>query len=398
MSASPSFLIANTDKTIVLSLKKVVSKLFPEADIFIAENGIEAWNIVQQNEPLIVIADISMPHIDGLKLCNKIRNNKNYDKIYYIILSGDIDIIKRAEVIQAGADDFLTRPINSDEFETRIKLASRLSLIREELAESNKLVLELGEELEKDIQDMTKLAIKFLQARIPTSFEMLKRVAAASVWIAKQLNEFEKEEIRDIEIAAYLCQAGKVFLPDNLLKTPVHINGQPSHNLMYQVPVTGRDIISAVRRFKDSGMILYHLYENFDGSGFPDRIQSWQIPMGSRIIRVALDYEVLRDTSNKKPREILQLIQNESKRLYDHRIVVLMEHYIKSIVKEEYDESETAVQLHELKDGMLLTRDIITNSGLKLLPAGATLRDKIIEKILSINTSDPILGNIYVKK
>lgn len=398
MSAAPSFLIANNDKTIILALKKIVSKLFPESGIFLAENGLEAWNVIQQDEPSIVISDISLPHIDGLKLCNKIRSNKNYDRIYFIIVSSDIDSIKRAEVMQAGADDFLTKPVISDELESRIKLALRFSVMREELTESNKLVLELGEELEKDIQDMTKLAIKFLQARIPTSFEMLKRVAAASVWIAKQLNEFEKEEVRDIEIAAYLCLAGKVFLPDNLLKTPVHINGQPSHNLMYQVPVTARDIISAVRRFKDSGTILYHLYENFDGSGFPDRIQSWQIPMGSRIIRVALDYEVLRDTSSKKPREILQLIQNESKRLYDHRIVVLMEHYIKSIVKEEYDDRENAVQLHELRDGMLLTRDIITNSGLKLLPAGATLRDKIIEKILSINTSDPILGNIYVKK
>ena len=75
-----------------------------------------------------------------------------------------------------------------------------------------------------------------------------------------------------------------------------------------------------------------------------------------------------------------------------------MDHYIKSHEKEEYDPTEQAVQLSELKEGMILTRDIITDRGQKLLPAGAVLRLGAIEKIISHNSTDHILGHIHIRK
>ncbi len=398
MKKKVSILIADDDKDILLNLKKQISETFQDVEFLIASSGSEAWQLINQNHPMIVFADISMPEIDGLNLLKRVRSKEEFDDIYFIMLTADVDRQRRLEALHLGANDYLTKPVHDDELAARMKSAKRVIDMQLQIKEENELLMELAEELERDIQDMTKLSVKFLQVRIPSSFEMLKRVSEASVWIAKQLAEFETDEIRDIEIAAYLSQAGKIFLPDDMIDNPVQLYGQPTDKIMYQVPSTARDIVSSVRRFKDVGDILYHLYENFDGSGFPERIQSWQIPFGSRIIRAALDYEILRTYKNKKPREILEILKSEVKRLYDHRVVILMEHYVKSVIKEEYDPNETAVNLQNLAEGMIITRDIITNSGMKLMTTGNQLTEKNIERIININSADPILGSIYVRK
>lgn len=75
-----------------------------------------------------------------------------------------------------------------------------------------------------------------------------------------------------------------------------------------------------------------------------------------------------------------------------------MEHYIKTFEKSEQIDNEVALNIIDLQDAMKITRDIYTEKGLKLLPAGAVLSPGIIKKIILHNTTDPILGNIYVKR
>jgi hypothetical protein len=187
-------------------------------------------------------------------------------------------------------------------------------------------------------------------------------------------------------------------LPDDLLNLPVHQSGLVVHKLMYQVPVVASQLLSQIKIFTSASKILFHLYENLDGSGFPEKLRLWQIPLGSRIIRVVQDYEVIRQNSSKLPKEILSILKKDIRRLYDHRIVILLEQYIKTIVKEDYDPNETAIYLKDLKEGMFLTQDIITNVGLKLMSAGSRLTQHHIETIISHNTTDPVIGKIFVKK
>jgi len=164
------------------------------------------------------------------------------------------------------------------------------------------------------------------------------------------------------------------------------------------VPSAAREIVSGIRRFTEVGKILFSIYENFDGTGFPRQLQSWQIPFSSRIIRVAVDYEEIKERTGKRPADVIAILHNFANRLYDKRVVVLIEHYVLSHDKEAKVADEEAMLLSDLKDGMVLTRDIITEKGLKLLPAGAILRTPIILKIIAHNSTDPILGNVYVKR
>lgn len=398
MSSNISLLIADDEPAILMTLEKLVNKAFPKLTVYTASNGVDAWEIIRVKHPKIIISDLNMPHMDGMQLLIKVRSNDDYNGIFFILLTGNSDSGERIKALDKGADEFITKPVVSVALEARIKSALRIVELQNQMQEENKLLHELAEELEKDIQDMARLAVKFMQARIPASQEMLTRVASASVWIAKELGKFSSDEIRDMEIAAYLCQAGRMSLPDHLLKTPVMIDGKPTDHIMMQVPNAAKEIVSGVRRFQDVGKILYSLYENFDGSGFPGRLQSWQIPFASRIIRAVLDFEELKQRTGKRPIEVLNMIREAANRLYDHRVVVLLEHYVRSHDTDSKISNENAMLISDIKDGMVLSRDIITEKGLKLLPAGAVLRDNVIAKIIAHNSTDPILGSIYVKK
>lgn len=397
MSKPLSFLIVDDEETIIVSLNALIKKSFPQAVITKSYDGLEAFNLIKSQHPKIVISDYGLPKMNGLDLCRRVRADINLNDVYFIVVTANNDKNLKFEILEAGADDFLNKPFVTEELVARIRSASRYVRLQERLKEENKLLHDLANELEDSISDLRSLAYNLMHARIPNSINKMQKVAEICTWMAKQFNEFDETQISDIEIAASLCDCGKIILPDSMIKMPVVLDGQATHPLMHQVPVQSKEILSKVVRFKNSATFLYHVYENFDGTGFPDKLQSWQIPLASRIIRVASDYLDIMTYQKKSSKEALNLVSKGSKRFYDNRAVTLLEQYIATNSAKESGIKEQAVQLHELEDSMVLTRDIITNSGLKLIPSGATLRERTIKTIIAHNTTDPIIGDIYIK-
>ncbi len=392
-----TFLIIDDDDMTLMALKTLVNKNFLNSIVYSATDGNEGWDLIQRHHPSIVICDIEMPGINGMQLCKMIREHKELNDIYFVILTASHDKSQKIRALEDGADDFINKPVSSEELLARIRSASRLVGLNKQMKEEYSIINQLAEELENDITDMKTLAMNFQQARIPQSVEITEFVAKASVWIANTLGDIPGEEILDIELASHLCYTGRIFLPDNLLRTPIMQDGHVTNNLMYQVPVVARNIVSSIRRFKDSATILYHIYENFDGSGFPNKIKSWQIPVGARIIRVALDFEEIRTISKQPTKQIIDYLYRESKRLYDHKAVVLLEQYLAVTKTFSSGFNERALNLQELENGMVASRDIVTLNGLKLVSAGVVLHDDIIKKIISHSTNDPILGYVFVQ-
>lgn len=395
---TPSILIADDENTVLLTLKKMIKEEFSEVNVLLAKDGLEAWEQINYNKPSILISDISMPNIDGKQLLSKIRANKEFDNIYIIVLSANNETNLINEMLDRGADDFITKSTNHSTIRARIGAALRIVNLQSGLRNENDLLQALANELEGDIQDLTMLAVKFMQARIPSSFDTLTKVANASVWIAKEYQNYDQDTIRDIEIASYLSLSGRIFLPDSLLHEPLMVNGIVTNPILSQIPISGKDIIKSIKRFSSVADFIYHIYENFDGTGIPSKLQSWQIPFPSRIIRVVLDYYEYRQRSNKSPEAILDSLKSYSKRLYDHRVVVLLDHYVRSVSKEINNPNEKVLKIAELRPAMTLTRDVITDAGLKLIPTGAKLTQRSIEMIINHNANDPILGGIFVYK
>jgi len=96
-------------------------------EVMVASDGGEAWEIIQQPEsPNLIISDWMMPRMDGLALCREIRNMEKSEYIYFIILTTKGEKKDIIEGLEAGADDFLTKPFNPEELKYRIRIGERI--------------------------------------------------------------------------------------------------------------------------------------------------------------------------------------------------------------------------------------------------------------------------------
>ncbi|MFH1950953.1 MAG: diguanylate cyclase [Pseudomonadota bacterium] len=96
-------------------------------EVMVASDSGEAWEIIQQPEsPNLIISDWMMPRMDGLALCREIRNMEKSEYIYFIILTAKGEKKDIIEGLEAGADDFLTKPFNPEELKYRIRIGERI--------------------------------------------------------------------------------------------------------------------------------------------------------------------------------------------------------------------------------------------------------------------------------
>ena len=396
--AEINILLVDDDKGILFTLRKLIEKLFPKLKIFTAYDGKAALSVIEQENISIIVSDLNMPIVTGMDLLRYIRSNKDYDSLYFIMVTANNDAENRRIALNLGADEFLSKPILTEALETRLKSAVRIVKMQMQLRSENIYLQASADDLEEMVQGMIKLSLKFLHARIPDASQFSSKVAESAIWVAEKINRFSRKEIRELELAAYFSQCGRFSLPDTLIKLPVlNKNGDPSSPIMLTLPAASREIVGNIPRFENIGNIVFSIYENLDGSGFPSHLRAWQIPLASRIIRVCLDYEELRFYGKYSQEEALNIMRRTSMQNYDNRVFVLFENYLKDN-NEQTMSQEKMVTLSELLPNMIISRDIITYNGNKLISTGVKLTQSIIDKIIAISSADPILGGIYVKK
>lgn len=117
-----------------------------------AATGDEALQIAREDPPDLVLSDWMMPGMDGLELCQKIRALQGERYIYFILLTSKSEKGAVAQGLDVGADDFLTKPVNSGELVARINAGDRILKMERELKEKNRLVSSTLKEI-RDLYD-----------------------------------------------------------------------------------------------------------------------------------------------------------------------------------------------------------------------------------------------------
>jgi diguanylate cyclase (GGDEF)-like protein len=135
-------LIAEDQAPSAFYLRHTLEKMGHE--ITVAPDGEQAWRVLQSENPPLLISDWMMPLLDGPALCRRIRSN-SADRYTYIILLTSRDRKEdRLEGLRAGADDFLTKPPDSDELAVRLEIAERILKVHAQLARQNERLVELA--------------------------------------------------------------------------------------------------------------------------------------------------------------------------------------------------------------------------------------------------------------
>jgi len=288
-------------------------------ETLVANDGIEAWEIWKKERPKMVITDWMMPNMDGLELCRKVREAQGSQYIYVIMVTSKEDVNDLVMGMDAGADDFITKPFIKQELAVRIRAGERISgfetrdivifsLAR--LVESRDL--ETGQHLER-IRHYSKT------------------LTLAMSKVDKPLEEIDALFIENIFLTSPLHDIGKVGIPDYILLKPARLDDR-EFEIMKQHSIIGSDTLQeALRKYpkadylRMSADIARSHHEKFDGTGYPDGLKREEIPLSARIVALADVYDAL--VSKRIYKVAYQhdvassIIENEKGKHFDPRVV-----------------------------------------------------------------------------
>jgi response regulator RpfG family c-di-GMP phosphodiesterase len=291
-----------------------------------AESGLEALAAVRKQSYDLIVLDINMPGPSGTEVCRRLRENPPGPHLKIIMSSGSANSDTMAQMLLAGADDFVTKPFSVVQLQSRIKAALRLKDAQDRTDRLNGHLLAVNRELEESLGSRDSALI---QARNALVLALAKLVEQRASETASHLTRMQKycrclaEEaarsssfgaridaafIEVLECCAPLHDIGKVGLPDHILLKPGKLDGD-ERVLMQTHTLIGAETLQGVAQYHGSAMaflqmaidIVRHHHERYDGTGYPDRLAGSDIPLAARLVTIADVYDALRSRRAYKP-------------------------------------------------------------------------------------------------
>lgn len=264
-------------------------------EVSVARNGHEAFELVRTGQYRLLVSDWEMPGMSGVQLCREIRQRHSSGYIYIILLTSHAGVTSVVEGLDAGADDFLSKPFQPRELQVRLRVGERLLSL-----ESRDLI----------IFALAKLA----ESRDVETGAHLERIREYCRILAEELAGWE--EYRDrvdgdyaqlLYLTSPLHDIGKVGIPDRVLLKPGRLTPDEFEIMKQHTTIGGQTLEAAVQAHPEARFLvmareiaLTH-HERFDGRGYPRGLSGTEIPLCGRILTVADVYDALTSRRIYKP-------------------------------------------------------------------------------------------------
>ena len=307
-------LVVDDDDMTRLLMKTILSRM--SYQVSEAVDGIDAWEKVPVLCPDLIILDVSMPRMDGLELTYKLKNEPNTKNIPIMIVSNHDEITDQVKAVEAGADDFLPKPV-----EQIILKAKVTSLLK--IKSYNDYMQSYQIKLEDEVAKKTA-KLKYAFDELETANKRLKLYSLDTILRLSQAAEYKDQqtgqhiqrigyyiqiigqkislspnEIDEFLYASPMHDVGKIGIPDNILLKPGKLNAE-EWAVMQQHTTIGGKILSGSdsSTLKTAEIIALTHHEKWDGSGYPNNLKGSDIPMPGRITAIADVFDAL---TSKRP-------------------------------------------------------------------------------------------------
>jgi response regulator RpfG family c-di-GMP phosphodiesterase/signal transduction histidine kinase len=279
------------DNPEVLKLMKML--LADEFDLELMTSAEQGLRFVREKNPDLVLCDVMMPGMDGHAFSRAVKAEESLKHIPIILVTARSGAEMLNEGIQAGADDYISKPFDSTELKARIRALLRLRQVEAELALVNRNLKMRTSDLVEQQRSLFLSTVKSLASAIDAKDEYTRhhstRVTDFTLKIAAKMG-FSEKELGDLELAAVLHDVGKIGVPESILNKPGKLTAE-EFKIVMEHPVRGEAILSPVIELKEIGRIVRAHHERYDGKGYPDRLKGREIPLGARIMSIADTYD-----------------------------------------------------------------------------------------------------------
>ncbi len=271
----PRLLLVDDEPTNLQVLRHVLQD---DYRLLFATDGARALQIAQQQKPQLILLDVMMPGMDGYAVCAALKAERDTAGIPVIFVTALTDTAEETRGFDAGAVDYITKPISAPVVRARVR--THLSLVRmDELRETRlQIVQRLGRAAEFKDNETGMHVIRM------SHFAQVLALALgySAAWADDLLN------------AAPMHDVGKIGIPDAILRKPGKLTAE-EWDVMRRHPEIGADIIgehpSGVLRLARTVALFHH--EKWDGSGYPHGLAGEAIPPEARIVALADVFDAL---------------------------------------------------------------------------------------------------------
>lgn len=249
-----------------------------------AADGEGALRALAQAQPDVVVLDVLMPGLNGLDVCRQIKANPATRMTPVILVTGLDDRAHRLEGIDAGADDYLSKPVDPAELIARVRSLARLRRLTDQLESAESVIVSLALTIE---------------ARDPYTVGHCARLARYAAALGAEAG-LGSDEIETLERGGVLHDIGKIGVPDALLLKPGPLTRRERAR-MERHTLIGDRLCAQLASLRQVRPVVRHHHERLDGSGYPDRLRGDQVPLLAQIIGIVDVYDALTTTRPYRP-------------------------------------------------------------------------------------------------
>lgn len=241
-----------------------------------ATDGASALALVERVRPDLVLSDVMMPAMNGFDLCRRLKSDRATRLTPVVLVTSLGERADRIEGIEAGADDFLTKPFDAHELKARVRSLIRLKRFTDDLDSADSVILSLALTVE---------------ARDAYTSGHCDRMAAYAAAFGRHLG-LSDEEVQALRRGGYLHDVGKVGVPDAILLKPGPLTRDETA-VMRRHTMIGDTLCGDLRLLRLVRPIVRHHHERVDGSGYPDGLGASEIPLLAQITAIVDVYDAL---------------------------------------------------------------------------------------------------------
>lgn len=314
-------MIANApDKRRILAVDDVLENCILISDfleplgceVVTAGSGAEALAEMEARGADIVLLDVEMPGMNGLEVCRRIKARPTTSMVPVVVVTAYSAVDERVAALEAGADDFLAKPVEQTELLARVRSLLRVKSLNDSLVQTEQVIFALARAVEaKDA---------FTEAHSERVADLAKRLAIAA--------GLDPEAVEATYFAARVHDIGKIGVSDDILNRGEALSPEEA-TVMRRVPELGSEICKPLRSSQGIAEIIRHQKERVDGHGYPDGLTGDQISLQARILAICDAYDSLisgeraarPQMADERARAVLL---GQAGRAYDEKLVSLL--------------------------------------------------------------------------